>query len=108
MSLEILCPYLVREGGGGNEGREAGRWAYLETDRGFVLIGYGMVTAMETPAFGEKFTTYNFHGEEAPRATEGEELGPVWKQRKREWSRVFSVVSTGRNGPRRVGKFEQV
>lgn len=32
-------------------GREAGTWAYLETDRGFVLIRHGMVAAMETPAF---------------------------------------------------------
>ena len=71
-------------------------------------IKHGMVTAVETPAFGEKFTTYNFHGEEAPCVTEGEELGPVRRQRKREWSRVFPVVSTGRTGARRVGKFEQV
>lgn len=99
---------LVREWGGGNEGRESGRWAYLETDQGFILIKHGMVTAVETPAFGEKFTTYNFHGEEAPCVTEGEELGPVRRQRKREWSRVFPVVSTGRTGARRVGKFEQV
>ena len=38
------------------EGRE-GRWGYLETYLGFILIRYGMVTATETAACEEKFIT---------------------------------------------------
>lgn len=46
---------------------------------------------METPAFGEKFTTYNSRREEAPCATQREELGPVQRQREREERMVQSL-----------------
>ena len=83
-------------------------FACLKMNLGFVFIRYGEVTDTETTAFKRRVYYSQEGAHLCTQGHMGKHQGGSGGRRRKAWARALIVVSTGRDGRGRVGKFKRV